>query len=244
VQYVQFLGKDNVPFHAVSFPATLLGSGEPWKTVDVIKGFHWLTYMGGKFSTSKGRGVFTDAALEVLPADLWRWWLIANAPETADADFALRRFAADVGKDLADVFGNLATRITSFACKTFEGRVPADSVPGAPERALAQEVDLRIAAISEAHYRLEFRRAAAETRALWVLANGYIQEQAPWSAIKLDPARASVATRTALNIVSLCASVSWCIIPELSGRVLGAFGDASACPPWPKPQSGEASQQP
>jgi methionyl-tRNA synthetase len=239
VQYVQFLGKDNVPFHAVSFPATLLGSGEPWKTVDVIKGFHWLTYKGGKFSTSNGRGVFTDAALEVLPADLWRWWLIANAPETADADFAIRRFAADVGKDLADVFGNLATRVTSYARRAFEGRIPTDGVPGAPERALAQEVDLRIAAISEAHSRLEFRRAAAETRALWVLANGYIQEQAPWSAIKLAPARTSVATRTALNLVSLCASVSWCIIPELSGRVFDAFGDASAYPPWPAPQSGE-----
>ena len=51
--YPQFLGKDNVPFHTVSFPATLLGSGEPWKTVDVIKGFHWLTYQGSKFSTSQ-----------------------------------------------------------------------------------------------------------------------------------------------------------------------------------------------
>ena len=70
VDYVQFLGKDNVPFHTVSFPATLLGSGEPWKTVDVIKGFHWLNYEGGKFSTSQRRGVFTDAALEFLPADL------------------------------------------------------------------------------------------------------------------------------------------------------------------------------
>ena len=87
VRYIQFLGKDNVPFHAVSFPATLIGSGEPWKTVDVIKGFHWLNYDGGKFSTSRQRGIFTDAALEELPADLWRWWLIANAPETSDTDF-------------------------------------------------------------------------------------------------------------------------------------------------------------
>src|SRR5215468_5989782 len=90
----------NVPFHAVSFPATLLGSGEPWKTVDVIKGFHWLTYEGGKFSTSAQRGVLTDAALDELPADIWRWWLIANAPESADVDFNFRRFAGDIGKDL------------------------------------------------------------------------------------------------------------------------------------------------
>src|SRR5262249_32327212 len=105
--YVQFLAKDNLPFHAVSFPATLIGSGEPWKSVDVIKGFHWLTYAGGKFSTSARRGIFTDAALDAFPADYWRWWLIANAPETRDTDFSFPRFAEHVNKELADVLGNL-----------------------------------------------------------------------------------------------------------------------------------------
>ena len=80
VTYVQFLAKDNVPFHAVSFPATLLGSGLPFKLVDTIKGFNWLTFEGGKFSTSAGHGIFTDTALALLPADTWRWWLAANAP--------------------------------------------------------------------------------------------------------------------------------------------------------------------
>ena len=233
VQYLQFLGKDNVPFHTVSFPATLLGSGEPWKTVDVIKGFHWLTYEGGKFSTSQQRGVFTDAALEILPADLWRWWLIANAPESADVDFTFSRFAGDVGKDLADVFGNLAIRASSFACRAFDGRIPADGEQGPPEQALSHQVDRRIAVLRGWHESLEFRRAAAETRALWVLANGYIQEQAPWTTIKSDPARAAVTTRSALNLLALCAIVSWSIIPTLASRVLAAFGEAQRCPPWP-----------
>jgi len=237
VQYVQFLGKDNVPFHTVSFPATLLGSGEPWKTVDVIKGFHWLTYEGGKFSTSQQRGVFTDAALDVLPADLWRWWLIANAPESADVDFSFRRFAGDITKDLADVFGNLATRVTSFACRVFDGRIPVDGQPGPAEHALAHEVDRRIALLRRWHESLEFRRAAAETRALWVLANGYIQEQAPWRTIKTDPARAAVTTRSALNLVSLCATVAWSIIPSLASRVLSGLGDATDCPSWPDRQT-------
>jgi methionyl-tRNA synthetase len=96
VEYLQFLGKDNVPFHAVSFPCTLLGSGEPWKTVDVIKGVNWLIYEGGKFSTSEGRGVFLDRALELAPTDSWRWWLAANAPEGGDTDFSFQRFAAEV----------------------------------------------------------------------------------------------------------------------------------------------------
>jgi len=239
VNYLQFLGKDNVPFHAVSFPATLLGSGEPWKTVDVIKGFHWLTYEGGKFSTSQRRGVFTDAALEVLPADLWRWWLIANAPESADVDFDFRRFSSDVGKDLADVFGNLATRATTFACRAFDGRIPGEGEPGLPEQALAHDIERRVTLLRDCHERLAFRRAAAETRALWVVANAYLQEQAPWTTIKSDPARAAVTTRTALNLLALCASVSWSIIPTLASRVLAAFSEAGQ-PPWP---TGPAARQ-
>src|SRR6202795_354642 len=114
VEYLQFLGKDNVPFHTVSFPCTLLGSGEPWKTVDVIKGVSWLTYEGQKFSTSQHRGVFLDQALELLPADYWRWWLAANAPEGSDAAFSFERFAAGVNNDLADTFGNLVNRVLKF----------------------------------------------------------------------------------------------------------------------------------
>jgi methionyl-tRNA synthetase len=234
VQYVQFLGKDNAPFHTVSFPATLLGSGEPWKTVDIIKGFHWLTYQGGKFSTSQRRGVFTDAALDVLPADLWRWWLIANAPEGADVDFDFRRFAGDVVKDLAHVFGNLATRVTSLAARSFDGRVPSGGTPDDAERELADEVADKITAIRAAHEKLEFRRAAAETRALWVTANRYVQDQAPWAALKTDGARAAVVTRTALNLLPICASVAWSIIPELTSSVLAAFGKADTHPSWPQ----------
>jgi methionyl-tRNA synthetase len=233
VSYIQFLGKDNVPFHAVSFPATLLGSAEPWKTVDVIKGFHWLTYEGGKFSTSRKRGIFTDAALDELPADLWRWWLIANAPETSDTDFSITRFAADVNKDLADVLGNLVNRVVRFTAQTFDGRVPSGGAPGAPEQALAAEVDERIARLRTCHERLEFRQAAAETRALWARANGYLQEAAPWTAIKSDPACASVVTRTALNLVRLCAVVAWSIVPTLAEAALAALGDTTSIPRWP-----------
>ena len=76
VEYTQFMAKDNVPFHTVSFPVTLIGSREPWKRADQIKAFNWLTYYGGKFSTSQGRGVFMDQALDTFPADFWRWYLV------------------------------------------------------------------------------------------------------------------------------------------------------------------------
>lgn len=233
VSYVQFLGKDNIPFHTVSFPATLLGSGEPWKTADVIKGFHWLNYEGGKFSTSRKRGIFTDAALEELPADLWRWWLIANAPESADTDFSVARFVADVNKDLADIFGNLANRIISFAHRAFDGRIPVGGTPVDAERRLALDLEQRIAALHRHHTALEFRAASAATRAIWDSANAYLQHTAPWTAIKSDPDRAAVVTRVGLNLVALCATLAWSIVPSLSERVLGACGRNDAVPRWP-----------
>ena len=234
ISYIQFLGKDNVPFHAVSFPATLIGSGEPWKTVDVIKGFHWLTYEGGKFSTSRRRGIFTDAALEELPADLWRWWLIANAPETSDTDFTVSRFAADVNKDLADVFGNLVNRVVCFSAQAFGGRVPGEGKAGEREHALSAEIGARVARLRTHHEALEFRQAAAETRAIWARANAYVQETAPWTAINSDPARAAVVTRTALNLVRLSAVLAWSIVPTLAGQVLSALGEDAPIPRWPE----------
>ena len=233
--YVQFLGKDNVPFHTVSFPATLLGSGEPWHTADVIKGFHWLTHSGGKFSTSHGRGVFCDTALEALPADLWRWWLIANAPESADTDFRATRFAAEVNKDLADVFGNLVQRTVRFAQSAFEGNVPDGGEPSAIERAMAVAIAGHVERLRAHHEAREFRRAAAETRALWSRANAYVQEAAPWTALRADRAQAALATRMALNLVRLSATVAWSIVPSLAARVLRLLGDplADTTPGWP-----------
>ncbi len=94
VRYLQFMGKDNVAFHTVSFPATLLGSDEPWKSVDALKAFNHLNWHGEKFSTSQRRGVFLDAALEILPPDYWRWYLTANSPEGSDTSFTWEQFSS------------------------------------------------------------------------------------------------------------------------------------------------------
>ena len=233
VRYIQFLGKDNVPFHAVSFPATLLGSAEPWKTVDVIKGFHWLQYNGGKFSTNQQRGVFSDAALEELPADYWRWWLIANAPETSDTDFTIRRFAEGVNKDLADVFGNLVHRTLALAERLPVGDDWSGASPDAAEIAVAREIASRVDVLRGHHEALEFRRSATDTRAIWVRANSYLQEAAPWSLLKTDPGKAAVSIQFALRLVQLSARLAWSIIPELSETVLRLLGENERIPTWP-----------
>jgi methionyl-tRNA synthetase len=232
VRYAQFLAKDNVAFHAVFFPATLLGSGLPLKLPDLIKGFSWLSFAGRRFSTNRGHGIFTDAALEELPADAWRWWLAANAPESADTDLSLARLAGDVNKDLADVLGNLVNRCLAFTTARFNGVVPeGDGEAG--EAALAAELDTRLAALRQAHESAQLRKAAAEARAIWSLANGYLAAQAPWSAIRTNRARAAAATRIAVNLVRLAAVVAWPFIPTSAERVLAALGETASVPPFP-----------
>ena len=234
VRYVQFLGKDNVPFHTVTFPAALIGSAEPWKRVDVIKGFNWLTYDGGKFSTSQARGIFTDTALEELPADVWRWWLTANAPESADTDFAFNRFAAGVNADLADSFGNLANRLLSFAVTRFAAEVPAGGTPGPVEAEAAQRIGDHLTRLRGHHEALQFRKAAAEVRAIWSFANSYAARSAPWTGLASDPSGAAPALRTSLNLLGTCARVAWAFIPETATRVLEALGEPDAhLPAWP-----------
>jgi methionyl-tRNA synthetase len=143
------------------------------------------------------------------------------------------RFAADVNKDLADVLGNLVNRVVRFTAQTFASRVPSGGTPGTREQVLAAEIDQRVARLRACQERLEFRQAAAETRALWVRANVYLQEAAPWTAIRSDPARAALITRTALNLVRLCAVAAWSIVPTLAETVLAALGDTTSLPRWP-----------
>ena len=232
VRYVQFMGKDNVPFHTIGFPATILGSGEPWKLVDTIKGFNWLNYYGGKFSTSQKRGVFMDQALELLPSDYWRYSLLANSPEANDATFSWESFQGTVNKDLADVFGNFANRTLRFSASKWGNQVPAGGAPGPAEQALATAVDERLQALTSALEQIQLRKASAELRALWVLGNEYLQAEAPWTKFKTDPNAAALVIRNAINLARLYALVARPFIPDTAEKLLGALGVDKATP-WP-----------
>ncbi|PPB81147.1 methionyl-tRNA synthetase [Albidovulum inexpectatum] len=223
VRYVQFMGKDNVPFHTLSFPATIMGSREPWKLVDYIKSFNYLNYDGGQFSTSQGRGVFMDQALSILPADYWRWWLLSHAPESADSEFTWENFQVSVNKDLADVLGNFVSRITKFCRSKFGEALPEGGEIGAAERALIEDLERRVRAY-EAHMEaIEIRKAATELRAIWAAGNEYLQSAAPWSVFKTDPERAAAIVRLGLNLVRLYAVLSEPFIPDAAAAMMKAM---------------------
>ncbi|MFE5211257.1 methionine--tRNA ligase [Streptomyces sp. NPDC056600] len=223
VRYTQFMAKDNVPFHTVMFPATQLGVREPWKKVDVVKAFNWLTYYGGKFSTSQKRGVFTDQALEILPADYWRYFLIANAPESDDSSFTWEHFTATVNKDLADTLGNFVNRVLSFSKKRFGEEVPAGAEAGEAEAKLGEQIAALLAEYETQMEALQFRKAAAALRALWSAGNSYLEEKAPWLEIKTDKDGAALTLRTAMNLIHLYAIVSEPFIPASSAAMRQAF---------------------
>jgi methionyl-tRNA synthetase len=226
------MGKDNVPFHTLSFPVTILGSGEPWKLVDYIKGLNYLNYDGGQFSTSRGRGVFMDQALQILPSDYWRWWLLSHAPESSDSEFTWENFQASVNKDLADVLGNFVSRVTKFCRSKFGEVVPEGGTWGAREEALIADLTTRLAGYEGHMEAMEIRKSASELRAIWAAGNEYLQEAAPWSTFKTDPEQAAAQVRMALNLIRFYAVLSSPFIPDASAELMAAMGTEDTA--WPQ----------
>jgi methionyl-tRNA synthetase len=234
VNYTQFMAKDNVPFHTIMFPATLIGTREPWKRPDYIKAFNWLKYYGGKFSTSQHRGVFMPDALDLLPADYWRYYLIANAPESDDADFTWELFAACINKDLCGVFGNFVNRVVKFAASKFDSAIPAGGQPGSAEAVLVASLQQDLRAYEDHLDALNFRKAMGALRAMWVAGNGYLAAEEPWKLITADRARAEMVVRTSINLVRLYAVLAHPVVPETSDRILDALGATAAERGWPR----------
>ena len=207
-----------------TFPTTILGSGEPWKLVDRLKAFNWVTWYGGKFSTSQKRGVFMDQALDLAPSDTWRWYLTANAPESDDTAFTWETFQAAVNSDLANVLGNFVNRITRYTGSKFGGVVPDGGESGEDEAWIAGELSSRLPAMVGHFEAREFRKGCAEMRAIWAAGNEYLTRAAPWTHYKMDVDRAAVGARTGLNLAALFGIIAQPVIPDAAGSILDALG--------------------
>ena len=220
VRHVEFMGKDNVPYHAITFPATLLGTGEPWTQVDYLKGFSYLTYEGGKFSKSEQRGIFAEDAVKEFPADYWRYWLMSNVPESSDSSFSFDLFAAVVNKDLNGVLGNFVSRVLKMTSSKIGNEVPAGGELTAVENELIANLQQHTDDYFKYMNELEFRKALNELRAIWVEGNNYISVTEPWTVIKTDAERAAAILRVCINLIRIFAILSAPIMPDVAAKML------------------------
>jgi len=219
VYYTQFMAKDNVPFHAVMWPAILLGAGRPLTMVEHIKGFNWLNYDGGKFSTSQNRGVFTDQALELFPVDYWRYYLMATVPESNDSSFSFESFARVINNDLANSLGNFISRVLTLITKYFNGVVPEHTIKTVSADVL-KKAQILCNNLDQAHAELKYREVVNNMRALWSLGNEYLTHMQPWITIKQDKAQAGYVLSDCLHLIRIFAITSWPIIPETADKIL------------------------
>jgi methionyl-tRNA synthetase len=224
VRYVEFMGKDNVPYHSITFPATLLGTRENWTQVDFLKGFSYLTYEGGKFSKSENRGIFAEDAVREFPADYWRYWLMSNAPEGSDASFDWDLFAGTVNKDLNGVLGNFVSRVLKMTASKLGDAVPTGGQYGEAENQLMNILQTKVNDYIKYMEELEFRKAMGELRAIWVEGNNYISTTEPWTVIKTDEERARVILRACANLIRIFALLSAPVMPTVAQNILNKFG--------------------
>jgi methionyl-tRNA synthetase len=188
VELYQFIGKDNIPFHTVIFPSSLIGSGRDWTLLHHMSSTEYLNYESGKFSKSQGVGVFgTDVMETGIPADLWRFYIFWNRPERADYIFTWSDFHERINGELIGNLGNLVNRTLTFVLRYYEGRIPQ----GEPDRVFWGRVREIEKEIGERLERAELRDAFRAAFELSDLANKRFQDGEPWKTRTSDPASAA-----------------------------------------------------
>ena len=198
VELFQFIGKDNIPFHTVIFPCSLIASGKDWVKLHHISSSEYLNYESGKFSKSKGIGVFgSDAKDSGIPADMWRFYIFYNRPEKNDALFTWKDFQERVNSELVGNLCNLINRTLTFVSRYYNGVIPQrdglassrDDVRFVTEslRAAAKYSIEKITALLE---EAELRDAFHELFALSSVANKAFQDGEPWKNREADPEKA------------------------------------------------------
>ena len=224
VELFQFIGKDNIPFHTVIFPSSLLGSGDNWTMLHHMSSTEYLNYESGKFSKSRGIGVFGSDAMETgIPADVWRFYVFYNRPEKSDAVFTWKDFQEKVNGELIGNLGNLVNRTMSFITRFYKGRLPDASRTGG-DPVLWETVRSFEKSITEKLERAELRDAFRCIFELTSYANKYFQDSEPWRLNKDDPPRAEAVIRDLAFIVRDIAVLIGPYLPATSAKIASFFG--------------------
>ena len=216
-----FIGKDNITFHSMMWPAMLIGYGGLNLPHDVPAN-EYLNSAGRKFSKSRGNAIFINKVLEKYQSDAWRYVLTAIAPETADADFTWDDFLERVNSELVANWGNLVNRVLGFAYKRFDGKVPEPGVIDASGQELLAAVRGGFVKVGGLYGAVKLRSALEETRGLSQKVNQYLSEKAPWTLIKTDEKAAATAIYVALQCIEWL-KVLWAPILPVSSQAIHEY---------------------
>ena len=218
-----FVGKDNIFFHTLVWPAMLIGYGglnPPYN----VPANEFLTLEGRKLSTSRGWAVWLPDYLERYEPDALRYALAANMPESGDSDFSWREFLRRNNNELVATYGNLAHRVLSFAYRNFDGAVPIPDELDERSQGLIYKSELSFDKVDKLLYGCNFKEAVGEAMSLAQEANRYLDEQAPWKTIKQERQASANSVYTALSVLSALKTIFYPVLPFSSEELHSFLG--------------------
>jgi methionyl-tRNA synthetase len=216
VKLYQFIGKDNIPFHTVIFPSSLLGTGENWTLLYHMSSTEYLNYESGKFSKSKGTGVFgTDAVETGLSPDIWRFYIYYNRPEKSDALFSWKDFQEKVNGELIGNLSNLINRTLTFVMRNFDGKL--GDAPG--NENFWNEVRSIENEIEGLFEKVELRDTLRAILRLSSIANKRFQDAEPWKKIKENASEVAGLLSDLIYLIRDIAILIWPFIPQTAEKI-------------------------
>ncbi len=221
VDLFQFIGKDNIPFHTVIFPCTLLGSDHNWTKLYHMSSTEYLNYEDGKFSKSRGVGVFgTDAIETGIKADAWRFYIFYNRPEKQDYQFTWKEFREKYNGELIGNLGNLVNRTLLFVNKYYDGKIPEAPL----DEEIWSKVKEKEEKITQYLEWAELKDAFHEIFAISDIGNKAFQDTEPWKTRTTDPERAAKLIHTLCYMIKDLMILCHPYMPQFSEKILSFFG--------------------
>ncbi len=214
-----FIGKDNIPFHTIILPALLLASGEDYNLPWNVSTSEFLQFKGEKASKSQRVGIWVDEALELFPADYWRYFLMSTRPETKDSNFSWELFIEKVNGDLNDTFGNFIHRTLTFIDTQFNGEIPRLEAPDADAEETLRTLKDRVKTVADEIENCRLQTAANVMISISRVGNQYLNEKEPWNLIKRNRDEAANIFNVAAQIAKALAIVSAPFIPFAAEEV-------------------------
>lgn len=218
-----FIGKDNIPFHTMIWPAMLMGYGGLNLPTDVPAN-EFLTIEGKKLSTSRNWAVWVPDYLERYAPDPLRYLLSANMPESADADFSWREFVRRNNDELVATYGNLAHRVLTFTHRHFDGRVPEPGELDAASNTLMQKAESAVAAVDDSLCHCRFREGLRAAMLLAQETNRYLDEKSPWKTVKKDRVSCATALFVSFSAIACLKTILAPFLPFSSQKLHGQLG--------------------